>query len=38
MRGRMRVDALLRARTERAKIEISPAADALMAKATLEPQ
>jgi hypothetical protein len=34
MRARMRLDALLRARTERAKIEISPAADALMAKAT----
>ena len=38
MRARMRVDALLRTRTERAKIEISPAADALMAKATSAPQ
>lgn len=34
MRARIRVDALLRARTEHAKIAISPAADALLAKAT----
>jgi hypothetical protein len=34
MRARTRVDALLRARTERATIAISPAADALLAKAT----
>jgi hypothetical protein len=34
MRARMRVDELLRARAERAKIAISPAADALLAKAT----
>jgi hypothetical protein len=34
MRARMRVDALLRAQRERVKIEISPAADELLAKAT----
>jgi hypothetical protein len=34
MRARMRLDELLRARTERAIVAISPAADALMAKAT----